>query len=144
MQFSSIWPIDRTLSGTSTPGSEWTWKRWQWKSALHSSKLQHYQNLNIRLFSVMCRTLVGGGGVLPFCRDVVSVYFSNQDSDWLALTACQPVEGYFRVRESCSLYVHIYIFFLVSFLKSFFANSPIEWNPNRYYHSRSEWTWKSW
>ena len=28
-QFSSIWPIDRTLSGSTHSGPEWTWERWK-------------------------------------------------------------------------------------------------------------------
>ena len=39
---------------------EWTWERWQWRGTLHSPKVQHYWNLPIRLFSVICRTLVLG------------------------------------------------------------------------------------
>ena len=56
-QFSSIWPIDRCYH--SRP--EWTWEQWQWRGSLHFSKLQHYWNLTIRLFNVICRTHVGGG-----------------------------------------------------------------------------------
>ena len=51
MQFSSIQPIDMTLSGATTP----------WRSALHSLKFEHYSNLTIKLLSVISRTLVGGG-----------------------------------------------------------------------------------
>ena len=39
--------------------SEWTWEWWQWRDILHSPNLQ-YWDLNIRLFCVICRTLVGG------------------------------------------------------------------------------------
>ena len=39
----------------------------------HSPKLQHYWNLIFRLFSVLCRTFVGG--VLPLFRDVVGVFY---------------------------------------------------------------------
>ena len=39
-----------------------------------SPKLQHYWNLSIRLFSVISRTLVGGGVTL--CRDSVGVFYS--------------------------------------------------------------------
>ena len=38
-------------------------EQWQWKGALHSPKLQHHWNLTIRLFRVICRTLVGDGGL---------------------------------------------------------------------------------
>ena len=43
------------------PKPERTWERWQWRDTLHSLKLQHYWNLIIRLFSVICMTLVGRG-----------------------------------------------------------------------------------
>ena len=51
------------------------WEQWQWRSALHSPKSQHHWNLTIRLFSVISRTLIGGG-VLPLCRGSVSVFYS--------------------------------------------------------------------
>ena len=85
---------------------EWTWEWWQWRGAPHSPKLQHYWILMIRLFSVICRTLVDGrlsyfstcsrcilqpqptgswdtrcvceGGLtsLQRCRDAVGVFYS--------------------------------------------------------------------
>ena len=58
--FSPVWPIDRTLTGATTPGPEWIWERWQWWSTPHSLNLQHYWNLTNRLFSVISRTLIGG------------------------------------------------------------------------------------
>ena len=60
-QFSSIWPIDRILSGATKSGPKWNWERWQWRGTLHSTKLQHYWNLIIRLFSVISRRFVGEG-----------------------------------------------------------------------------------
>ena len=39
---------------------EWTWEWWQWRGTPHSSNLQHYLNLTMRLFSVVSRTLIGG------------------------------------------------------------------------------------
>ena len=65
-QLSSIWTIDRTLSGDTTP--EWTWEWWQWRNTPHSPKL------TIRLFRVIFRTIVRG--VLPLCRDAVRVFCS--------------------------------------------------------------------
>ena len=56
------------LSGATTPGPEWTWERWQWRVTPHSPKLQHCWNLTIRLFSVIFRTLVRGGGLTPLQR----------------------------------------------------------------------------
>ena len=62
---------------------EWTWERWQWRGTPHSQKLQHYWNLTIRLFSVKCRTLVGG--VLPLCREEVGVFYSPMDEKILII-----------------------------------------------------------
>ena len=74
MSNSSIWSIDRALSGATTPGN-WTWERWQWRGTPHSPKLQHYWRLITRLFCVIV-TLVGGGGVLRIYRDTVSEFYS--------------------------------------------------------------------
>ena len=60
----STWPIDRKLPGATTPGqSELNPERWQWKSTLHSPKLQQYCSLNINLFSV-----IFVGGITPLKR----------------------------------------------------------------------------
>ena len=48
-QFSSIWPINRTLSAITTPEPRRIWKRWQWRGTLHFQKLQ---NFTIGLFRV--------------------------------------------------------------------------------------------
>ena len=79
MQFSSIWPIDVTLLGATTPrqsrpgsdGNE------GWRDTPHSPMFRHYWNLTIRLVSISHRTLVGFGGVLPLCCEVVSVYYGS-------------------------------------------------------------------
>ena len=47
---------------------EWTWKWWQWRSSPHSPKPQHYWSLAIRLFSVIFRTLIAEGGLIPLQR----------------------------------------------------------------------------
>ena len=54
--------------------AEWTQERWQWRSTRHSPKLQHYWNL--RLFSVISTTLIGGGRVLPLFRGADGVFYS--------------------------------------------------------------------
>ena len=45
------------------------------KGTPHSSKLQHYSNLTIRLFSIISRTHIGVG-VLPLCREAVGVFYN--------------------------------------------------------------------
>ena len=47
-------------------GPEWTWEKWQWRGTPNSSKLQHHWNLTIRLFSVIYRALIEGGGRLTY------------------------------------------------------------------------------
>ena len=44
------------------------------------AKAQHYWNLTIWLFNVIIRTLIGGG-VLPFCRDEVGIFYSPNQLD---------------------------------------------------------------
>ena len=48
-QFSSIWPIDRTLSGTTTLGQSGPGSDGNERVLRISPKLQHYSNLTIRL-----------------------------------------------------------------------------------------------
>ena len=72
-QFSSIWAIDRVLSAATTLGKGWTGEQWQWRGTLHSSKLQNYWSLTIRLFSVISRILIvrrrgRGGALIPLQR----------------------------------------------------------------------------
>ena len=62
-QFSFIWLIDRALSGATIPGQSEPGSNGN-EGVLHVPlKRQHHWNLSIRLFSVINRTLVGGGGV---------------------------------------------------------------------------------
>ena len=68
MQFSSIWPIDGTLSsattlGQSGPGNE--------EVLLIPQSSSIIGNLTIRLFSVISRTLVGEGvsGIIIYLKN---------------------------------------------------------------------------
>ena len=114
IQFSSIWPIDRTLSGATTPG--------QWRSTLHSPKLQHYWKLTIRLLSVISWTRVGGC-VLPLCSEAVGIFCSpspprsrlgkrqNEETwksfkgrnDWFSFFRIQPVKVLIPFLVGCVL-----------------------------------------
>ena len=68
------------------------------KGTLHSTKLQHYWNLTNRLFSVISRTPVVCGGVLPLYRDAVGVFCSpsqlGQDQiskeNFITYAICEP------------------------------------------------------
>ncbi len=65
---------------------EWTWQRWQCRSTPESPNLQHYGSLTIRLFSIISRTLVmGGGGLTPLQRSnrcILQPQPTGQISDW--------------------------------------------------------------
>ena len=65
MSNSSIWPIDRILSGATTPGQS---------RPGSDGKLEGW-SLTIRLFSVINRTIVGWE-VLPLRRNAVGVFYS--------------------------------------------------------------------
>ena len=64
MQFSSIWAIDWTLSGATTPGQSGHGSDGNEGVLRIPQKVQHYWNLTIRLFSVIFSTLVRGGSYL--------------------------------------------------------------------------------
>ena len=68
-------------------GPEWTWERWQWRGTPHSPKLQHCGNLTIRLFSVISRTLVGGGSYPS--AEKQSVY-STAPANWASRRMWSP------------------------------------------------------
>ena len=71
-------------------GPEWTWERWQGSGTLHFSKPQHYCNFTIRLFSVISRTLMGGGSYPTVEKQSV---YSTALADWtnrMKMTCMQP------------------------------------------------------
>ena len=70
--------------------------QWQWRGAPHSPKLQHHWNLAIWLFSVISRTVIGGGGSSP-SAEVQSVY-STAPADWAKLV---------MRKHKCLLHRHI-------------------------------------
>ena len=74
-QLSSIWPIDRALLGVTTPGHSGPGSDGNEGILRIPPKLQHFWNLTIRLFSVISRTVIGGGEVLPLCREAVGVFY---------------------------------------------------------------------
>ena len=78
--FSSIWPINRILSGVTTPGQSWA------GSDGNEGLLNHYRNLTIRLFCGITWTPFGEE-VLPLCRDVVWVFYSPS---WLVKNVTFP------------------------------------------------------
>ena len=124
MQFSSIWPIDRTLSGATALGQERTWERWQWRSTLHSPKLQHYWNLNIRLSSVISGT-TGKGFFLPLCRGAVGVFYnpSRMSNTYESLPVREKrlinTQTPIYIIKITQLYMYIYIYIYIYIYTNF-------------------------
>ena len=77
MSNSSIWPIDRTLSGVTTQGRmDLGAKVTKGYSAfLKAPALQEHHN-QIALSHIKNTCCGGGGEVLLFCKDVVGVFYS--------------------------------------------------------------------
>ena len=118
-QFSSIWPIDRTLQVLSL------WTRvdlgtMAMKDTPHSPKLQHYWKFTIRFFNVIFSTLVAGGGLTPLQRSsrcILQPQPTGQCSCW---------------RGSVHTYIHTYIHTYNSFIKfSFLNNSKQVWSSDK-------------
>ena len=77
MLFSSIWPIDKTLSGDTTPGQSWPGSDGN-EGVLHIS--QSFSIFTIRLYSVLSRTLFRR--VFSFCWDAVGAFCSPSWLGW--------------------------------------------------------------
>ena len=80
---------------------------------IHSeaSKLQHYGNFIIRLFSVIFRTLVGRWGVSPVYRDAVGVFFNPSRLGNMLIRkkkkGKKTVEMNVRIRDASTLMVRL-------------------------------------
>ena len=79
----SVWPTHRGLSGATTLRQSGPGNKGNIRGTPHSPNLQSW-SLTVRLFSVIIRTLNGGVGVLPLCRDVANVFSSPS---WQGLTS---------------------------------------------------------
>ena len=77
MSNSSSRPVDRILSGSTTPSQSGP------ESNSNEKVLYFPQSLNIRFFNRISSTLVGW--VLPFCRDAISVFYSPSRLSWRCL-----------------------------------------------------------
>ena len=95
-------------------------------STQHSPKLQHYRILTIRLFSVISRTLVGGGGVLSLSRDAVDIFYSP---GWLdsgfVLQVEETAPSSSTLSVSCELTVWL-VMFITSTWTSRYAKNILQ------------------
>ena len=64
---------------------KWTWEWWQWRVTPHPHKLQYYWSFTIRFFSVISRTLFGGGESYQ-SAEMQSVIFTAP-ADWATITS---------------------------------------------------------
>ena len=127
-------------------GPEWTWEWWQWLGTPHSPKLQHYWNLTITLFSIMCRTIVGEWGSCPSVEKQ-SVY-STAPADWASwrlwsnnLISSRAQKLHWSVREYyeaalCSLAGHKDTTLIQS--RSLWSKGV---NPDRVFTYNTSWNW---
>ena len=126
MQFSSIWPIDRTLSGATTPGQSEPGSECS-EEVLHipqSSRITEASPSDY-LVSYPGHSL---SGVLPLFKDVVCVFYSLSQLGPLQvkLEVVGGVEALVRMRISLPQHVYIYIVILKVFKKSLHSISFIK------------------
>ena len=72
-----------TNNGQSNYSTKKTWEPWQWRSTLNSLNLQDWGFI-IGWFVIVSETIVVGG-VLPLCRDAVSVFCSSHRRSWYSI-----------------------------------------------------------
>ena len=88
MSNSSIWPIDRTPSGATTPDQSRPGSNGN-EGVLHSPKLQD-KSLTIKWFSVISRTLInGGGGSAEMLCILQSQPIGQKNSFWWNIGLCK-------------------------------------------------------
>ena len=81
---SPIWPIDRTLSGATTPGQSEPWSNGN-KEGLHIPQSSYMTGTSPSDCLMPCpgHSLLWGGA-LPLCRDAVSVFYSPSKLGWVS------------------------------------------------------------
>ena len=79
MSNSSIWSIDRTRSGATTPDQSRPGSNGNEGVVCISQKIQHYWSLTIRLFTLIYRTLVEGGS---YSSVMIQLVYSTAPADW--------------------------------------------------------------
>ena len=77
-QFSSIWPIDRTLSGATTPGQSGPGSDGN-KGVLHIPQSSSITGTSPSdcLVVVSWKLIVGGERILLLCREAIGVFYSS-------------------------------------------------------------------
>ena len=84
MPNSSIWSLDRTLSGASTPGGQSEPGSNDMKGVLQIPQISEDWSLTVRLFSLISRMLIVCGGILlQRCTWCISQSQSNELYDFL-------------------------------------------------------------
>ena len=86
--FSSIWLIDRTLSGATTPGQSGT---------PHSSKLQHFWSLTVRLLSVISGHSLGDS----YSSAKMQSVYSTAPADWAISKWSRNIEKTVYLIRNC-------------------------------------------
>ena len=113
-QFSSIWPINRSLSGATTPGQSGS--RSDSDDGIHFPKIQHYWNLTIRLFSVISRTLVEGWGLTLLQRCswcILQLQPTGQFQNWSLATRSSLVSDPWHPKSFRGFLQHFYFVYSV-------------------------------
>ena len=100
MSSSSIWPIDRTLSGATTPSQSGLGNNGKKRASPHSPKPQRYWSLTIKLFNVPSRTVIWG--VLSFRRNEVSEFYNPRRLGFTSMSKLQT--GFFSPVKVISLW----------------------------------------
>ena len=78
MSNSSIWPIDRTLSGATTLDQ-------CWPGSNGNERVLHIPGVSLSDCLVLYPGHLLGGVVLPFCRDAVGIFYSSSRLGWCIL-----------------------------------------------------------
>ena len=77
-----MWPMDRILSGATSPGHSGPGSDGNKRATLHSPKLQHYWSFTIRLFSVISGHSLGESFPSAEMQSVYSTVPDDCPSFW--------------------------------------------------------------
>ena len=92
-------------------GPEWNRQWWQWWVTPAFLKLQYYENLTIRLFSVIYRDICWVGG-LPLDRDVIGVFYPQPAGELAFIDSNQHTHTWRKTHTHTHAYIYIYIYYI--------------------------------